>query len=108
TTAALAARIAADPPTPLRARQPNVPEALEAVVLRCLAKDPAARYESVASLARALAPFGSRGESTAERIARVLEAAPPSRATGSAAEVAAGVGTISIATGPSNASTTGA
>jgi serine/threonine-protein kinase len=108
TTAALAARIAADPPTPLRARQPNVPDGLEAVVLRCLAKDPAARYESVATLARALAPFGSRGESSAERVARVLEAAPPSRAepTGGAA----GVGTVSIAAGPSTAgpSTTGA
>jgi serine/threonine-protein kinase len=72
-TAALAARIAADPPRPLRALRPEAPDALEAVVLRCLAKVPAERFADVAALARSLAPFAHGGESGAVRVARVAE-----------------------------------
>ncbi len=78
TTAALAARIAADAPVPLASRRPDARADLEAVVRRCLAKEPADRFPDVAALARALAPFVERGESSAQRVMRVLSAAAPS------------------------------
>jgi serine/threonine-protein kinase len=45
---------ACDPVTPLRELRPEVPADLEAVVLRCLEKDPARRFADAAELARAL------------------------------------------------------
>lgn len=68
------ARIAAEPPTPLRQHKPDVSADLEAVILRCLEKDRDKRVPSVAELARLLAPFGSdRAPISVERIVRVLE-----------------------------------
>jgi hypothetical protein len=55
----LLARVASDPPSSPRARQPRVPKALAAVVLSCLAKEPAARPAGYAALAERLRPFGS-------------------------------------------------
>ena len=49
--------IAADPPAPLRLRRPDAPAELEAVVLRCLQKDASRRFQNIAQLAAALAPF---------------------------------------------------
>jgi serine/threonine-protein kinase len=46
-----------EPPMPLRLRRPDAPVELEAVVLRCLEKDPNRRYADVGQLAAALAPF---------------------------------------------------
>lgn len=70
---ALCAMIAMDPPTPLRARLPDAPPELEAVILRCLRKDPNGRYADVAALAEALAPFASeRGRASAARVGRVV------------------------------------
>ena len=56
------------PPVPpsLRARQ-DVPEELERIVLRCLAKDPAARPASAAELSRELAALGLEASWTDER-----------------------------------------
>lgn len=62
TFSSLCAAIAADPPVPLRERFPAVPPALEAVVTRCLAKEPDARFPDVAALAAALAPLSDRAE----------------------------------------------
>jgi serine/threonine-protein kinase len=60
-------------PIPLRALRPDVPEPLEAVVARCLTRDIAGRFASVAELARALAPFASReGSALAERVEQTL------------------------------------
>jgi len=74
----LMAAIVRDPPAPLRLSRPEVPEALENAVLRCLAKSPEDRYRSVADLALALLPFGPEGAATrVERIGRMLE--PQSR-----------------------------
>jgi serine/threonine-protein kinase len=66
-----------NPPTPLRARRPDAPPAMEAIILRCLEKDPARRYASVAELAAALGDLASpRSRPSVERIARVIGRAP--------------------------------
>jgi serine/threonine-protein kinase len=44
-------------PIPLRAVRPDLPAALEAIILKCLARDVAHRYMSVGDLTSALAPF---------------------------------------------------
>ena len=56
---ALVTRIASDPPRPPRDLAPAVPRALEAVVLRGLAKDRAQRPWTYAALHDALRPFSS-------------------------------------------------
>jgi serine/threonine-protein kinase len=56
---AISAAIAADAPVAPRQLRPEIPAELEAVVLRCLEKKKEARFDSTASLARALAPFAS-------------------------------------------------
>jgi eukaryotic-like serine/threonine-protein kinase len=47
-------QILGGPPTPLRAHRPEIPETLVAIVDRCLMQDPAARYQSVPELVKAL------------------------------------------------------
>jgi serine/threonine-protein kinase len=60
-------------PTPApRDKRPDIPPALEAVILRALAKEPAQRYPTLAELARALAPFSPLGPASEKRIGRVL------------------------------------
>lgn len=77
------------PTAPSRVR-PGLPAALDAVVLRCLEKDPTRRYADVVALARALATLAPPAAiSLVERIARVSAraaethamalAAPPSK-----------------------------
>ena len=51
------AAILTEPPRPLRERRPDVPAALEAVVMRCLEKSPRHRPASVLELAAALLPW---------------------------------------------------
>ncbi len=46
------AAIIEDDPEPIRKLQPEVPVELEAIIKRCLAKDPAERYESTGDLAK--------------------------------------------------------
>ena len=66
------ASIAADPPEALRVRRPEAPEGLEAVVLRCLVKDITQRFQTVAELATALAPYAPPGaELSVQRIVRL-------------------------------------
>ena len=57
------ASIAADPPAALRLKRPEVPVELEAIVLKCLEKDPARRFQSARELVSLLAPFAGRPES---------------------------------------------
>jgi serine/threonine-protein kinase len=61
--------IAQKEPRPLTELKPEVPKALEAIILRCLRKQPAERFSSVAELASALQPFG--GPDAARVVARV-------------------------------------
>jgi eukaryotic-like serine/threonine-protein kinase len=57
----------------IRDLRPDVPEGLEAVIARCLERDPARRYPDVGELAKALVSFGPpRSDVTLERIARLL------------------------------------
>jgi serine/threonine-protein kinase len=71
----LTLRIAMDPLPPLPA---TVPPELAAVIARCMEKDPAARYQTVAELAAALAPFGSPdARDLATRVSRVLRGSRP-------------------------------
>ena len=72
-------RILHTPAPPLAEARPDVPPSVVAIVERCLAKDPAARFGDVAELAWGLAPFVEDGARSVERIARVLgrNEAPP-------------------------------
>ena len=62
----------AEPPPP-RSVRPELPEAIESVIMRCLRKERAQRYQNVAQLARDLATFApDAGPRSAERISKVL------------------------------------
>ena len=51
----------AKPPAPLRTKRPDIPQAVEAVVMRCLAKEPDERWQAADELLEALEalPTGS-------------------------------------------------
>lgn len=57
--ATVLAMVLSEPPKPLREYRPEIPPALEALVLGCLEKDPAARVQRVEDLARGLVPFAT-------------------------------------------------
>jgi eukaryotic-like serine/threonine-protein kinase len=86
TVTELCARVLEEEPRRIDEARSDVPLELAAVVHRCLEKDPDARFQTVAELARALAPFApARALVCAERAALLLEAAPtqpPTRASG--------------------------
>jgi serine/threonine protein kinase len=72
----LAIKVAAEPPPPLRSFRPDAPPGLEAVILKCLEKDRAARYRNVGELALALLPFApKRAKASVERISGIIQAA---------------------------------
>jgi serine/threonine-protein kinase len=100
----LAIKVASEPAPSIRSFRPDVPEAIEAVIHRCLEKEASQRYPNVAELALALLPFGpKRSKSSAERISRVIQAAglstsalavPPSPLEGSATRVSGAAATV--------------
>jgi len=56
----------------LRPLAPNVPRGLEAVINRCLEKEPMRRFAGIAEFARELARFGSEdGRASSERVSRI-------------------------------------
>ena len=62
-----------DDPEPMSTIRGDLPDGFEAVVMRCLQKEPDARYADVGDLAHALAPYGPQNASTsASRIQVVL------------------------------------
>jgi len=72
----LCASILKEPPEPIRGARPDVPAPLEAAILRCLEKKPAARFANVAELTRALVDYApKRSRISAERSARILRGA---------------------------------
>jgi serine/threonine-protein kinase len=73
----LCTRILSASPRPMHQIRPAIPEELDAVVERALAKDRADRFANVAELAAALAPFGPPGaDARTEAIARLLGVDP--------------------------------
>ena len=73
----LALVLEAQPPR-LRDFRPDVPEELEAVVMRCLQKDRTKRYASLDEFSTELAPFASpEAEVSVERVSRLLGRDPP-------------------------------
>jgi hypothetical protein len=84
TVTGLCAKIVADEPPPLRSIRPDVSAAFEGVVLRCLEKNAASRYQSVAELAAALRPFASAGgRASVTRIQRTGGGLKPTLASAS-------------------------
>jgi serine/threonine-protein kinase len=70
----LSASILEQEPAPIGQTHPEVPAELEAVVARCIEKDPNNRYQHIAELAMALYPFGPRRSRIyAERCCRLLK-----------------------------------
>ncbi len=63
-------------PIPIHQHRPDVPPALSATIMRCLAKNAAERWQSVADLADALVPFA--GPMAAEQAWRARAAFDPS------------------------------
>ncbi|HYQ02725.1 MAG TPA: serine/threonine-protein kinase [Polyangiaceae bacterium] len=81
----LCGMILQDPPRPIRELRPDLPQGLQHAVLRCLEKNRERRFNNVAELAYALAPFGQpAAQRSAERISRVLGAVGISSAPGAA------------------------
>ena len=89
TAAAVIARHRTDAPPSLRTLRSTVPAALEAVVLRALAKSPADRFPDAASLVRALTP--ASGSFPAIRIE------PPPRRRGIYLAVVGGLAAVAAA-----------
>jgi serine/threonine protein kinase len=72
TAEALGALIATGPAPRIREARPNVPGALEDVIVRCLEKDPGARFASIGELAREIGPFAPPDmTSLVGRVARI-------------------------------------
>ena len=92
TAPGLFAAIAADPPTPITHFRSELPTELEDVVLRCLEKDPQARYPDLGTFVRQLRPFAEPQQlESIDHIILVLERrARLSRSTGSSTSPSAG------------------
>jgi eukaryotic-like serine/threonine-protein kinase len=74
-------KIATRAPTPMRSLRADVPQEIEAAILRCLEKDREKRCQTVADLCSAIAPFGPpRAAASAERIRRTMQAPSKSEA----------------------------
>jgi serine/threonine-protein kinase len=93
TSSALLAAISADEPKPLSAFRADAPEALDAIIGRCLQKKPQQRLQTVSELASMLAPFaGAESQALVQRIARLASPSnlPPPTPSGTPSAPASG------------------
>jgi eukaryotic-like serine/threonine-protein kinase len=72
----LCTQILAGQPSRLSRHRPDLPRGLVQVVHRCLQIEPEARYQDIAELAEALAPYCSDSEDAVRRIQRRLASRP--------------------------------
>jgi eukaryotic-like serine/threonine-protein kinase len=73
------AAVVSDPTPSVRETRPDIPIELQAIIERCLAKDPQKRFQSIAELAEGLAPFASPSATPSIiRISGMLRATPRS------------------------------
>jgi eukaryotic-like serine/threonine-protein kinase len=78
TVGELMAKVLMDPLPSLRSFRSDVPVELEAVVARCLSKDPGGRFGNVAELSQALAPFAPNHSAVVvARMHRILGSVRP-------------------------------
>jgi eukaryotic-like serine/threonine-protein kinase len=78
TVTELAIRVAMEAPPPVTSFRPEVPAGLEQAILKCLEKQREQRFQNVAELAAAIAPFGTRhAKGSLERIQGTLQIARP-------------------------------
>jgi serine/threonine-protein kinase len=93
-------------PVSPRSFRPEIPEALEQVIYRCFARDPAQRFQNCAELAMALAPFGPpHVQTSVDRICRTLQVTP--NRTGQYSALSAltqGLGPVPVAPGDGSVS----
>ncbi len=76
TPMAILAAVVSDEPPEMRSSRFDVPDGLQTVVSRCLAKEPSRRYADVVELALALKPFSPQtGEAAFNRISAILRSA---------------------------------
>jgi len=69
----LCLKVVQDEPTPPKSERPQIPEGLNAVVLKCLEKTSSNRFSNVAELAAALEPYSAEiARGSSERIASTL------------------------------------
>jgi eukaryotic-like serine/threonine-protein kinase len=79
---AVLAAVVSDPTPSIRERRPDVPPELEAVVVKCLRKDPNQRYRTIAEFAEVLAPFASAASlPSIARILGIIRASQPAPAS---------------------------
>jgi serine/threonine-protein kinase len=65
--------ILSERPPPLRMRRPDAPAGVEAIILRCLEKDPLHRFADIAAFATALGEFApTRARPSIERVQRIV------------------------------------
>jgi serine/threonine protein kinase len=77
TAAQTLASIIENEPPPIAASNPRSPRALEAIVRRCLKKDPAARYDDTRELARELKSLGTSGHGSRAPREEAVVVLPP-------------------------------
>jgi eukaryotic-like serine/threonine-protein kinase len=83
TPLSILAAVVTDPAPLVRSMRDDVPEGLQAVILKCLEKEPARRYADIPALAHALSPFAPIGAAAAvARISAIARSAKERVITG--------------------------